>query len=186
MASQTNVTEVLLIIDMQDGYFSSESLNRQKRGLIKHINRLVEEFTSRSMPIINVMTVHSSNKRSWTLNMLQDDQGFMLEGTDETATIEGLNLADALRIFKTRDSAFHKTDLLDMLCEHKVDRLVLCGVTAHSCIFHTAADAYAHNFPTRLVADAIGDEDPAQKSSALEYLEWEYRQKIEWKEKTTT
>jgi nicotinamidase-related amidase len=173
----TKNSDALIIIDMQEAYFNDERLHKQKRPLINAIQRQIEEHIQRGSLIINVRTIHTAHKDTWTLNMLEDDQGFLFENTDETTTL--LKIPDTtIQIEKTRDSAFHETTLYSVLREHRCKTLTLVGVSAHTCIFHTASAAYAYNFHVTLVRDAIGDEDTDAMERSLDYLQKEYRQTI--------
>lgn len=170
--------KALIIIDMQEAYFKPPALARRKQRLVTRINQLADEFRASADLIVNVRTVHSRDKRTWTLNMLQDDQGFAFDGDDEALNVAGLRLDDATEVIKTRDSAFHGTNLLELLRSHTVESITLAGVSTHSCVFHTAAQAYAYDFPVRIAAAAVDDEDELLQHQALEYLRQEYRQDI--------
>jgi len=173
----TTSSDALIIIDMQKAYFNDERLQKQKRPLLNAIQGQIDEHTRRGSLIINIRTIHSTDKDTWTLNMLEDDQGFLFENTDETSTL--LRLPDtAIQIEKTRDSAFHETILHDILKEYQSKTLTLVGVSAHTCVFHTATSAYAYNFHVRLARDAIGDEDIEAMERSLNYLQKEYRQTV--------
>lgn len=173
----TKPKNALIIVDMQEAYFKDEKLHRQKAGLIDAINRLIDTSIEKDELIINVITVHSHDKSTWTLNMLDDDQGFLLEESSELAV--PLNLPDyTITINKTRDSAFHETNLIDVLKKNNITHVTLAGVSAHNCIFHTAAAAYAYNLRVVLPREAIGDEDEKAMRQAFEYLEKEYRQSV--------
>lgn len=168
----------LIIIDMQPAYFKSPGLLGRRDALVQNINKLAAEFRSRGDLIVNIRTVHKKNKSTWTLNMLEDNQGFAFDGASETETIGDLSIDGALELTKTRDSAFYGTELLNALRDYAVTGLTLAGVSTHSCIFQTAADAYAHNLPVNVVSSAVDDEDQTLQRQALEYLEQEYRQHI--------
>ena len=168
----------LLVIDMQDAYFKTPELLRQKSSLVEAINQAATKARQADEPIIAIRTVHRTDKSTWTLNMLEDDKGFAFDGSAETQLVDGLELADALEIIKTRDSAFHETELLHLLRSLGVTQLTLTGVSAHSCIFHTAAAAYAYDFPVTLLRAGIGDESQSALDEAFEYLKREYRQTV--------
>lgn len=178
VANTEEPMNALLIIDMQEAYFKSPELVRQKPTLVRNIDAAIARARRASELILTIRTEHARDKSTWTLNMLQDDKGFAFVGSDETHAVEGLDADDAIDIIKTRDSAFYKTDLLRTLNAHGVTSLTLTGVSAHSCIFQTAADAYAHNFTVTLRADSIGDESEAAMRQAFDYLRREYRQTI--------
>lgn len=168
----------LIVIDMQEAYFKSPRLKAQKERLVNETNRLITVFTARGDMVIHARTVHSSDKRTWTLNMLQDNQGFAFEGADETQPIKDLRFDGAIDLIKTRDSAFHETGLLRILRDHTITAITLAGISAHSCIFHTASHAYAYDIATTIVTSAVGDEDEALAQQSFEYLQREYRQHI--------
>jgi nicotinamidase-related amidase len=171
------VTTALLLIDLQADYFADDELERCRDDLVRHCNDLVEKVRAAGGTVIELQTVHRHDRSTWALNMLDDGQGMALEGTDGVRRVEGLAEAD-LVIEKTRDSAFHRTDLLDVLREHDVDRLVLAGVSTESCIAATATDAYAHDFRVTLVADATASVEWEQHERTLERLAAQYRQEV--------
>jgi nicotinamidase-related amidase len=169
----------LLIIDMQKAYFKTPGLIQRQADLIAHINTLVSHHRTIGDLVVAVSTIHSRSTTTWTLNMLEDDIGFAFNDSHEIQAVDGLDLLGAKEITKTRDSAFHGTNLKDVLLSHNVARLVLTGVSTHSCIFQTASDAYAHNFPVTIHRGGVDDEDLTLHKQALDYLRQEYRQTIE-------
>ncbi len=169
----------LLIIDMQEAYFKTPGLIERKDTLVNNINALVTEHAKCGDLIINIRTVHQTDKSTWSLNMLQDDKGFAFEGAEETLTLAELRLENATQLAKTRDSAFHGTGLYDLLHSHGITTITLAGVSTHNCIFQTASDAYAHNIAVHIATSAVDDEDGDQQRCALDYLQREYRQVVE-------
>jgi nicotinamidase-related amidase len=169
----------LLIIDMQKAYFKTPGLKQRQPDLIAHINTLVSHHRAAGDLILAVSTIHSRDTTTWTLNMLEDDTGFAFTDSHEIQPLDGLDLLGAQKLTKTRDSAFHSTNLKDILLSYNVSRLVLTGVSTHSCIFQTACDAYAHNFPVTIPRGGVDDEDQTLHEQALKYLTQEYRQTIE-------
>jgi nicotinamidase-related amidase len=121
--------------------------------------------------------VHARDKSTWALNMLEDDQGVALEGTHGAERLDGLQEPDHV-IVKTRDSAFHGTDLADWLAERGVDRVVLTGVSTESCIAATATDAYAHDLEVVLVEDATASVEWKLHDQTLDRLAAQYRQRV--------
>ena len=90
-------------------------------------------------------------------------------------------------ITKQYPSAFFGTSLAATLHWHKVDTLLLTGVTTSGCVRASCIDAISHGFITLVVEDAVGDraEEPHQAnlfdmsakyadlistSAAIEYL----------------
>jgi nicotinamidase-related amidase len=171
------VSTALLLIDLQNDYFADEELARRRDALRERCNLLIERARQASATVVEVQTVHARDKSTWALNMLEDDQGMALEGSTGAARIDGLDAAD-LVLVKTRDSAFHGTDLLARLRDRRVDRLVLAGVSTESCIAATATDAYAHDLSVTLVADATASPSEELHEQTLERLHRQYRQEV--------
>jgi nicotinamidase-related amidase len=81
-------------------------------------------------------------------------------------------------LVKTRDSAFFDTDLAARLRNLGANRLVLCGISTHSCVAQTAIDAFAHNFRVAVARDAVASENVDLSQALLAFLEDEMRQDI--------
>ncbi|MDB5187219.1 MAG: cysteine hydrolase [Candidatus Saccharibacteria bacterium] len=167
----------LLIVDLQNAYFNNDALRDQQSKLLEKTNELIAMAHAYSMPIFNIKTEHQKDIATWTLNMIDDDSGYLFAGDDDAQNIDGLQTQDSIEVIKTRDSAFYGTTLPIMLKNHSVDTMILCGVSTHTCIFQTASDAYAANFRIILAIDAIATHDPKYHQNALTILETEYRQR---------
>jgi nicotinamidase-related amidase len=128
--------------------------------------------------VVLARTEHARDRSTWTLNMLEDDEGFAFPGTAQAKLLEGLDTAGGIDVVKTRDSAFHGTRLLEVLREHDVGRLLLCGVSTHSCIAQTATTAFAEDLHAAVASDAVASEDPELAAAMLEFLDDEMRQPI--------
>ena len=110
--------------------------------------------------------------------MLDDDQGFIFEGSRQAEFVEGMRLEGVETVTKTRDSAFFGTDLADRLRAADVEHLVLAGVATHNCVAHTGADAFAENFRVSYALDSIGSTNARFADAMLEILSAEYRQPV--------
>lgn len=166
----------LLVIDMQNAYFNNSALEEHRSQLIYYCNKLITHAQQHSWPTFMVRTVHAKDTSTWTLNMLDDARGYLYDGDEDAQLVRGLKVNGTIKLPKTRDSAFYDTTLLTQLREREIERLVLCGVSTHSCIMLTAADAYAANLRVTLASDAIYSHDPRYHESTLEMLQQEYRQ----------
>ena len=111
--------------------------------------------------------------------MRDDDQGFAFDDEDKTRLIDGLDTDEVTRIEKTRDSAWFATDLHLRLGALSIERIVLTGVSTHSCVAQTARDGFAHNFRVVIAEDAVADADAALHEVAL-------RQLVDDRQATTT
>ena len=151
-------------------------LFRSREELTRACNELILQAVQIDALVFSVVTKHKKDRSTWTLNMLDDGEGYLFEGEGDVELVEGLRLQDVLEIVKTRDSAFFDTRLAEELKHRNIETIVLAGVSTHTCIFQTAADAYAHNVRVVLAEDAIASHDPQLHTVALDLLKQEYRQ----------
>ncbi|MDI2034915.1 cysteine hydrolase family protein [Paenarthrobacter nitroguajacolicus] len=168
----------VLVIDMQNAYFEDPALASRQTEIIAACNSLTSAAEEAGAKVLLVGTVHERDKSTWSLNMLEDDQGFIFRGSEQAGFVPGLLTADYPRLSKTRDSAFFGTDLAMRLRNWGVDTVVLAGVSAHNCIAQTAADAFAHNFKVIYAAEAIGTENAEAAETVLRVFTREYRQNV--------
>ena len=170
--------QALVIVDMQVDYFSDGELERCRDDLVGVCNALVAQARAAGVPVFEVRTEHTPDKTTWALNMREDDSGMVISGTEGAATVDGLDVDDAIRVVKTRDSSFYGTDLEDLLAERGITSIVLAGVSTESCIQTTAADAYARDIRVTFVEDALASIDPELHRRTLDQLEQQYRQPV--------
>jgi nicotinamidase-related amidase len=167
----------IMIVDMQNAYFNNGTLRDRQIRLTENINEIISIAKHHSLPAFNIRTEHQKDIASWTLNMLDDKQGYLFSGESDSQNVPNLIVDNIIPVTKTRDSAFHETTLLSMLRNYDITTVVICGVSTHTCIFQTASDAYALNLRVILANDAIATHQPQYHQPALNILETEYRQK---------
>ena len=160
----------LLIIDLQEGFFQSEDLKELKAETVRSANLLSDAAKAAGVPVFLITTEHSRDRSTWTLNMLDDGQGYLFHGEPSTELVEGLETEDVTRVEKTRDSAWFATDLELRLRNFDVTRVVLAGVSTSACIAQTAREAYARNIRATIVTDAIADDRPQYQEAVLKLL----------------
>ncbi len=178
-----DLTTALLVIDLQEGYFSAPELAAIRDRVVAGSLAAVTAARSAGALVVEVRTVHSEDPGTWALNMREDACPFMIRGTDDVRPVGEL---DAVRpgepdeewvvVEKTRDSAFHGTDLFDLLRSRSVERVALVGISTESCIAATASDAYAHDLRVVLVDGAVLTPDTERHRTSLGHLEDLYRQ----------
>lgn len=153
-------------------------LTEQREELVAAVQRWIGWAHETQSPIIEVRTVLPRDKTTWALNMREDDQPVVLEGTDGIERLRELDLEPDLAIEKRRDDAFHGTDLLDRLHALNVDELVIGGIVTEACIAMTAATAYAHDLKVSIADGAVTSYDEKRHTAALKWLEEQYRQEV--------
>jgi nicotinamidase-related amidase len=169
----------LLVIDMQNAFFETPELAAQQDRVVSECNRLLEGFKAAGHAALLVGTEHELDKSTWTLSMLDDDQGFIFRGSAQAQSVPGLIKEDLPQLNKTRDSAFVGTNLLARLRNWDADEVVLAGVSTHNCIAQTAADAFAHNIRVTYAKDAMASEADQDAADMLRILSATYRQPIQ-------
>lgn len=168
----------LVVIDMQYSYFELAGLAGKEDELLPAVNELIRAAHHSGVPVVLARTQHARDRSTWTLNMLEDGQGFAFPGTQEARFLDGLDTGDHIELVKTRDSAFHDTGFRQQLEQRGITHLLLCGVSTHSCVFQTATAAFAHNFHVAIATDAITSESPYLAEAMLKFLEQEMRQPL--------
>ncbi|MHA7209158.1 cysteine hydrolase family protein [Arthrobacter sp. MDT1-65] len=163
---------------MQNAFFEDERLARVQQSLVGACNGLIDAARRGSSPVLVARTEHLTDRSTWTLSMLDDDQGFIFAGSHQADVVEGLRVDGLETVTKTRDSAFFGTDLAERLRRRGVERLVLAGVSTHNCVAHTGADAFANDFRVSYARDAIGSTNDKYAEAMLEILSIEYRQAV--------
>jgi nicotinamidase-related amidase len=168
------------MVDMQVDFFNDPELDRCREDLVATCNRLVDAALARGLPVIEVRTLHEPDGSTWALNMVDDGAGMTVAGTPGAEPVEGLHHAgsrDGITLVpKTRDSAFHETDLADVLEREGVDAFLLCGVSTESCIAATATAAYARDLCVGLVVDATASVRWDLHDHTIDSLREQYRQ----------
>lgn len=168
----------LLVIDMQNAFFEDEALAGQQERLVSACNSLIDAARSGQAPVLLVRTEHLKDGSTWTRSMLDDGQGFVFRGSRQADFVSGLHAGDLDVVTKTRDSAFFGTGLAARLRDLGVDHLLLAGVSTHSCVAQTGADAFAHDFRVSYALDAIGSTNEQYADAMLEVISVGYRQPI--------
>lgn len=170
------MTRALLIIDMQNDFFDDPALERFRPRLTEACNRLSDGARAAGRPVLEIQTVHQHDRSTCALNMREDDQGMALVGSRGVQRVAGLAPGDIV-IEKTRDSAFHRTDLRCRLRDLGVSEVVVAGVSTESCIAMTCAEAYAWDLRATIGRDATASPDPGQHQDVLRRLGSLYRQR---------
>lgn len=163
--------DALLLIDLQNAFFTEPGLGEQEQRLVAAANRLSHAAQQASVPVFMVTTVHSRDESTWTLNMFEAGEGFLFAGDPGTAVLAGIRTDGTTRVEKTRDSAFFATDLHLRLTNLGVGRIVLAGVSTHGCISQTARAAYALNIRTVIVEDAVADARQGYHEAQIQRLQ---------------
>jgi maleamate amidohydrolase len=145
----------------QEGYpFTCEGMN----VIIPSVQKLLQACREKSVPIVFTTTAYAvtqgpnSDMGLWHLKIPAEA---LQLGTDAVAIDSRVApKPDEQVIVKKRASAFHGTYLAGFLRAHRIDTVILTGVTMAGCVRHTAEDAIAEGFRPIVVREAVGDRVP--------------------------
>ena len=150
----------LLIIDMQNDFVREGAPLRVKDAekIIGNVQSALELFRARSLPVFHVLRIqrHDGSDVEISRRGLFKNTPFAVEGTEGARVIRELEpLPGEYIIRKNRMSAFMNTDLDLLLRSLGVERLVVTGIQTPNCIRTTVFDAFAYNYQTLLLGDAV-------------------------------
>ena len=81
-------------------------------------------------------------------------------------------------ILKPRHSAFYGTPLEALLENLRVSTLMICGVSAESCVLATVCDAHTHGFRMIVPGDSIAGADPRAVRRTLQAIGDAFRARV--------
>jgi nicotinamidase-related amidase len=168
----------VVFIDLQEGFFEGPDTRDNRDLMVREANWLAGLARAGGHPVFEIGTVHERDRSTWTLKMLEDDQGFNFTGSPQARLLDGLDLEPATHLAKTRDSAFFGTGLASRLRAIGVRRLVLAGVTADFCVTATGRDAFAWDFEVVYARPAIAASESGPAWRDLENVSAHFRQRI--------
>lgn len=135
----------LLIIDIQNDYFPGGKMELE--GAL--------EAGKKAYALLQCFREHGGRHIHIQHESVRPGATFFLPGTD------GITIHDSVAHFvgeplvvKNYPNSFRETNLLDMLREWQVERLVICGMMTHMCVDATVRAAADLGFSVMLAADA--------------------------------
>jgi nicotinamidase-related amidase len=146
------MTTALLIIDVQQGLCEGEHCAYESLQVIARINKVSEK--ARAAGAVVIFIQHESKS------------GYLEFGTPAWQLADGLVVAPTdLRIRKATPDSFHRTELADVLKQHTIANLIICGMHTEFCVDTTARRALALGYPVVLVEDGHTTEGNAHLSA---------------------
>ncbi|MGE6321566.1 isochorismatase family protein [Pseudomonas oryzihabitans] len=161
--------------------------------LIHDMQRYFVEFYGDDSPLIDQVVANIAALRAWA-----DAQGvpvvYTAQPTDQPPADRALlndmwgpgltqadpalqQVVDALApkdgdvvLTKWRYSAFHRSNLQDLMTEWRRDQLIVCGVYAHIGCLTTCTDAFMRDIQAFLIGDAVADFSEEEHRMALRYV----------------
>ena len=172
----------LLIVDLINAFTDpSTGLGSEVDDVLDQTERLLAAFREQGLPRYFTTVAYEDSygdagrfvEKVPALKELR--QGTEAVEVDDRIAPEG----DERVILKKYASAFYGTDLETELTTHRVDTLVLAGVTTSGCIRATAVDSLQHGYRTIVPADAVGDREEGPHRANLYDINAKYGDVVE-------
>ncbi|GET22348.1 hypothetical protein JCM18694_25940 [Prolixibacter denitrificans] len=164
IATSDVVRPALLVIDVQGATTGEASLNSyyiaESESLIRTINQLTESFHSHNIPVIYIR----SEITNPLINLLNASYA---KGGIGARFDKRMNLVSDMEVIKSRNDAFLKTSLDELLRQHQVNKLYIVGLDAAHCINTTVAAAQNRNYDVTLIKEAILSKSAQMKDSMM-------------------
>ena len=135
----------LLLIDIQNDYFPGGKMELEGPvEAARKANELLQCFRDHAMPTVHIQHVSLSPDATF---FISGDRGTDIH--DSTAHYEGEPLVQ-----KHYPNAFRETDLLDLLKEWEIERVIITGMMTHMCVDATTRAAADLGFQVIVADDA--------------------------------
>jgi nicotinamidase/pyrazinamidase len=168
--------DALLVVDVQVDFLPGGSLPvANGESILQPLNRYIQMFSLRGLPIIFIRDWHCHNHCSfrkngglWPPHCVADTPGALFHPQMLMPSGNRHIVSKGQQANKDAYSGFQDTDLLKLLQKLEIRRVFVCGVATEYCVRATVIDALEAGFTTVLLKDAIqgikiksGDADKA-------------------------
>jgi len=152
----------LIVVDVQRDFMPGGSLPvPQGDSVVNPLNRLIELFSSKGLPIVFTRDWHPMDHISfverggpWPPHCVMGSRGAEFH-PNLIVPPRAIIISKGTERDKEAYSGFQDTDLHDILLERGVRRLFIGGVATEYCVKSTALDALEIGFETIVVEEAI-------------------------------
>jgi nicotinamidase-related amidase len=150
---------VLIMIDVVNEFLEKWA-PAPRQQLVRSINDLVALLRQRGHAIIWVRQEFEPDLSDAFPEMKSEGIRITIKGTAGCQIASDLAVASSDPVvIKKRYSAFHKTELNQLLQQLGPDSIILAGINTHACIRVTAIDAYQRDWETIVAADCVDSYD---------------------------
>ncbi len=148
----------LLIHDLQEYFLRPfEPESSPMVPMLSHVRRLHRAFSLAKLPV--VFSAQPGEQSRDERGLLWDLWGpGIIQSPHQQGIAPAVSPAPGdVMLHKRRYSAFHDTELLELLRQRGCDQLIICGVYAHIGCLATATDGFMRGVQPFVVADATAD-----------------------------
>ena len=154
--------DALLVVDMQNACID-EVQRHDPEWIIASINELIRHFRDSQKPVIFIQH--------------EDPSPEFRRGSDGWQISPRMDLQSCDRVVaKTYNDAFINTELLSLLQQYDVDRLVITGCATDFCVDATVKGAISHRFNIVVAADGHTTAERPHVSAAnlIAHFNWNW------------
>jgi nicotinamidase-related amidase len=94
------------------------------------------------------------------MRAMLEPHGLLIDGVSNAVHPAVVPLDGDLQVMTPRCSAFSGTDLEMLLRRHRIERLVLTGISTGGVVFGTLSEADDRRYEVTVLADCVADPDP--------------------------
>ncbi|MGJ8454217.1 cysteine hydrolase family protein [Pseudothermotoga sp. U03pept] len=162
----------LVVIDMQNDFVKPGGALyfTGAEEVIAPVVELVKEAKKRSELIITTQDWHEPDDaefKIWQRHCVKNTEGAKIV---EPLMNELKYYEKHIKIHKTRYSAFYGTNFDEILKEHPIDEVDLCGVVTHICVLFTAEELRNRQIPVKLHQKAVASYDDELHRCAIRMM----------------
>ncbi len=166
----------LIVVDVVKGFTDQTSpLGSDADDVVAANCRLMDVFHQLQLPVVLTTVIYRDASQASVFRSRVPALKLLTPESDWVQFDERLpQHASDIVLEKRHASAFHGTDLDDLLRKLGVDSLVVTGLTTSGCVRATAVDGLQNNFPVVVPIEAVGDRDPDAHTANLYDLNAKY------------
>lgn len=133
----------LLVIDIQNEYFSGKLPIPDGLAVLRNANRLIGLADQHGIPVFHIQQWSPATRPLFTQNSVMAEIHPDVQRASHHAVIR-----------KSFASAFASTDLQKQLLERGIKTLIISGLMTNNCVAATAFDGAAHGYQNIIASDA--------------------------------
>lgn len=168
----------LLVVDMSYGFADSKYLLGDSSvgwPAVENISRLLKTARKQKVPVFFSTSEWRDNPVERGLWKRSDEVNRALAHPKAYEIVDQLKpLADEPVLVKFAPSAFHGTNLLNMLVQHNVDTIIVTGMVTSGCVYATVVDGFSYGFKTVVPVEAAADRSQISHKVSLFNIHMKY------------
>ena len=169
----TTPKKALLVIDMQEDYIGKTAKApfpyKNASDLVISVNLCIEKARQLNWNVIYIRQEFDGVIGRAITNVFS--HGTAKKGQPGTEIDSRINIISDQIFGKPKGDSFSNPDFEKYLVENRIDQLVLCGLDAEFCIYHTAIGAANRGYKVTIVSDAIAMKDQNKLGNMLRKYE---------------